>query len=78
MSITARLTVFGSPTSPRSITFSMLESGSISVRVTFSANTMLPSLPERPTALPPSALIAITISLLIDWRAPFRHSTACR
>ena len=36
------------------------------VRVTCSAKTMLPSLPERPTALPPSALIAMTISLLIE------------
>ena len=42
------------------------KSGSFMVRVTRSAKTMLPSLPERPTALPPSALIAMTISLLID------------
>ena len=64
--MTARLTRLGSPTKPRSTTRSMLESGTFSVRVTFSAKTMLPSLPDRPTALPPSALIAITISLLIE------------
>ncbi len=50
-------TFSGSPTKPRSTTFSMLESGSTTVRVTLRACTMLPSLPHRPMALPPAALM---------------------
>ena len=44
----------------------MFESGSTTVRVTLRACTMLPSLPERPTALPPAALMKPTICLLIE------------
>jgi len=47
----------GSPTKPRSTTFSICEPGSTMVRVAFDAVTMLPSLPHRPTALPPASLI---------------------
>src|SRR5450631_454953 len=54
---TVRSTFSGSPTKPRSTTFSMLESGSTTVRVTLRAVTMLPSLPHSPTALPPAALM---------------------
>src|SRR5581483_8434020 len=65
-----RSTLSGSPTKPRSTTFSILESGSITVRVTLRAVTMLPSLPHRPMALPPAALIAD--DLLVD-RAGQHH-----
>src|SRR5665811_2198759 len=54
---TNRSTLSGSPTKPRSTTFSMLESGSTTVRVTLRAVTMLPSLPQSPIALPPAALM---------------------
>ena len=65
-SSTARLTRSGSPTKPRSTCRSMLESGSTTVRVALRATTMLPSLPHRPMALPPSAPIQPTICLLIE------------
>ena len=50
-------TLSGSPTKPRSITFSICESGSITVRVSLRATTMLPSLPHKPIALPPASLM---------------------
>src|SRR6516225_7744309 len=56
----------GSPTKPRSIAFSMLESGSTTLRCALRASTMLPSLPHRPTALPPASLMKPTICLLIE------------
>ena len=59
-------TFSGSPTNPRSMTFSMLESGSTTVRLTLRACTMLPSLPHSPMALPPAALMKPTICLLIE------------
>ena len=59
-------TLSGSPTKPRSTTFSMFEPGSTTVRVTLRACTMLPSLPHSPTARPPAALMKPTICLLIE------------
>ncbi len=44
-------------TKPRSMTFSILESGSTTVRLTLRACTMLPSLPHSPMAVPPAALM---------------------
>ena len=65
-SSSVRSTLAGSPTKPRSTTRSMLLSGSLTVFCAFSAKTMLPSLPHRPMAHSPSALISATISLLIE------------
>src|ERR1700736_5769807 len=43
-------TFSGSPTKPRSTIFSMCESGSTMLRLILRASTILPSLPDRPTA----------------------------
>ena len=63
---TSGLTVSGSPTKPRSTaTFSPVL-GSVWVIASLRATTRLPSLPERPTARPPAALMPVTICLLIE------------
>ncbi len=56
----------GSPTKPRSICSSPFGSSTLPVRSSLMAETMLPSLPQRPIALPPSALMKPTICLLIE------------
>ena len=61
--------VLGSPTKPRSTTFSISLSGSFFVRVTFSTVISRASLPDRPTprtlALSPACVIQLAISLLM-------------
>ena len=59
-------TDFGSPTKPRSVTFSILLSGSNDLRVNFFTVSRLASFPEMPTALPPDLFIAAAIDLFID------------
>lgn len=56
----------GSPTKPRSSTVTLPDTGSVLVSASFLATTMLPSLPDRPTARPPAALMAVTMCLLIE------------
>ena len=65
MSSTCGSTRDGSPTNPRSRIFSMLESGSLFTRVSLRAPIKAPSLPDSPTALPPAAVIAATMPLLM-------------
>ena len=65
-SSTVRSTRSGSPTKPRSTTSSWPVAGLMIVRLTLRAAPMPPSLPERPMARPPSALIDATICLLIE------------
>ena len=59
------LILTGSPTKPRSRILSMFESGSRRRRLSFRASMSRPSLPESPIAVPPWALIAVTICLLM-------------
>ena len=62
-----RSTFSGSPTKPRSTMFSIFEIGIGDRRASPCAPcTMLPSLPDRPTALPPASLMKPTICLLIE------------
>ena len=63
---TSALIATGSPTRPRSSTFSMLESDSRSTLRSLRARTRSPSFPDRPTATPPARLIAVTICLFIE------------
>ena len=60
------LTESGSPTNPRSTNLVVLDFGSWLCFSNFFAIINLASLPEMPQALPPSALMAETISLLIE------------
>ena len=59
------LTFCGVPTKPRLTAFSTLEVGSLALLRVFLATSKSPSLPDRPTAVPPAALSAVTICLLI-------------
>ena len=59
------LTRAGSPTKPRSTTRSAPVSASRVRRLSGDASMSRPSLPLRPTAVPPSALIVVTICLLM-------------
>ena len=68
---TVRSTFSGSPTKPRSTIFSMLESGSTTVRVTLRAVTMLPSLPHSPIGLAAGG-VDVADDLLVD-RAGQHH-----
>src|SRR6516225_10421392 len=61
---TAVSTLSGSPTNPRSI--SLPDCGSTALPLALRASTMLPSLPHKPTALPPASLMKPTICLLIE------------
>jgi hypothetical protein len=56
----------GFPTKPISKNFSILELGSLNLSVSLSANMILASFPDSPTARPPAAWILLTISLLIE------------
>ena len=60
------LTRSGSPTKPRSTTRSAPVSASRVRRLSGVASMSRPSLPLRPTAVPPSALIVVTICLLME------------
>ena len=62
----AAFILVGSPTNPKSTTFSILLSGSVFDLINFLTVIKLASFPETPTALPPASLIAATIDLFID------------
>ena len=66
VSINVESILVGSPTNPKSTTFSILLSGSVLVLSNRFAVIRLASFPEIPTARPPASLIAATIDLLMD------------
>ena len=61
----SRIDLFGSPTKPRSTTSSTSFRDRVR-RGELLRDHQVPSLPDRPQAWPPAALIALTICLLID------------